>query len=97
MVRKRTLTSMFLYSLLLATLLMVWLMIDNVDGGVDITKPLYQFVIVMACLSFVISVFSMHKLLVDIRSHINGVKEKEQNIKECYQYDQLLNPPIMNN
>jgi hypothetical protein len=97
MVRKRTLTSMFLYSLLLATLLMVWLMIDNVDGGVDITKPLYQFVIVMACLSFVISVFSMYKLLVDIRSNINGVKEKEQNIKECYQYDQLLNPPIMNN
>jgi len=94
MARKKTFALTFLCSLLLVILSTVWLIIN---GGLSITEPLYQFVIVMACLSVVISVFSMHKLLVDIRSHINGVKGKEQNVKECYQYEQLLNPPIMNN
>jgi len=94
MARKKTLALTFLCSLLLATLSIVWLIIN---GGLSVTEPLYQFVIVMACLSVVISVFSTNKLLFDIRSRINDVKEKEQNVKECYQYDQLLNPPIMNN
>jgi len=98
MARKKTLAITFLCSLLLATLSIVWLIVNGItNGGLSVTEPLYQFVIIMACSSIVICIFSTNKLLFDIRSRINDVKEKERDIKECYQYDQLLNPPIMNN
>ena len=98
MARKKTLAITFLCSLLLATLSIVWLIVNGItNGGLSVTEPLHQFVIIMACSSIVICIFSTNKLLFDIRSRINDVKEKERNIKECYQYDQLLNPPIMNN
>ena len=98
MVRKKTLAIVFLFSLLLATLSIVWLIVNGItNGGLSVAEPLCQFVIVMACSSIVSCTFSTNKLLFGIRSCINNVKEKEKNIKECYQYDQLLNPPIMNN
>ena len=62
-----------------------------------ITENLYQFILTMSCLSFIVTVVSLHRLLFDLQYKINEVKDKEKNVRDIYQYDQLLDPPSMNN
>ena len=70
----------------------------NIVGNIDfLLETLYQIAVIVLFLNVIISTACLRKILVDIRFKINGIKEKEKNVKECYQYDQLLNPPIMNN
>jgi hypothetical protein len=97
MAQKKTLTTIFLFSTAFAILSALWLLF-NIIGNIELLlETSYQFVVTLMFLSILVSIACLRKLLIDIRSKINKIKEKEKNIKECYQYDQLLNPPIMNN
>jgi len=97
MVQKKTLIKTFLLSTVLIILSASWLLL-NIVGNIELLlEPLHQLVVIVLFLSILISTACLRKLLVDIRFKINEIKEKEKNVKECYQYDQLLNPPIMNN
>ncbi len=97
MVQKKTLITTFLFSTVLVILSVLWLLF-NIVGNIELLlEPLHQLVVIVLFLSIFISTVCLRKLLVDIRFKINEIKEKEKNVKECYQYDQLLNPPIMNN
>ena len=97
MVQKKTLIKTFFLSTVLMVLAASWLLL-NIVGNIELLlEPLHQLVIIVLFLSIPISTVCLRKLLVDIRFKINEIKEKEKNVKECYQYDQLLNPPIMNN
>lgn len=60
-------------------------------------RPPILILILMVITTLFLGLSSSHALLNDIRIRLNNRKEKEQSVKECYQYEQLLNPPIMNN
>jgi len=97
MAQKKTLVVTFLLSVIFTILSMSWLLF-NIVGNIELLlEPLHQLVVIALFLSILISTVCFRKILVDIRFKINEIKKKEKNVKECYQYDQLLNPPIMNN
>lgn len=97
MAQKKTLVITFSLSTMFTMFSVLWLLF-NIFGNIRlILEPFYQFVAVLTFFTALVSVVSLRKLLIGIRFKINETKEKEKNIKECYQYDQLLNPPIMNN
>jgi len=97
MTGRRTLVLVFLFSLSSVILSVSWFIFNRVDIGSVLTENLYQFVLTMSCLSFVVTVVSLYRLLFDLQHKINEVKDKEKNVRDIYQYDQLLNPPVMNN
>jgi len=97
MTGKRTLVIVFLFSLSSVVLSVSWFIFNRVDIDLILTENPYQFVLTMSCLSFVVTVVSLHRLLFDLQYKINEVKDKEKNVRDIYQYDQLLDPPIMNN
>ena len=97
MTGRRTLIIVFLFSLSSVLLSISWFIFNRVDIGLILTDNLYQFVLTMSCLSFAVTVVSLCRLLFDLQHKIDEVKDKEKNVRDIYQYDQLLNPPIMNN
>jgi hypothetical protein len=52
-------------------------------------------VLILASVSFVISTFFVIQMLIDLRKEMRKTREREKNIKDIYQYDQLLDPPSM--
>ena len=97
MVQKKTLIKTFLLSTALMILSASWLLL-NIVGNIELLlEPLHQLVVIVLFLSILVSAVCLRKILVNMRFKINEIKKKEKNVKECYQYDQLLNPPIMNN
>ena len=97
MMQKKTLIKTFLLSIVLMMLSASWLLL-NIVGNIELLlEPLHQLVVIVLFLSILISAVCLRKILAYMRFKINEMKKKEKNVKECYQYDQLLNPPIMNN
>ena len=98
MADKKTLANIFTFSLLLAVLSMSWFVFNMlVDIYMVFRKTSCQFALVLAFLSFFISIVFLRKLLVSIRRDINRKNEKEKNIRDFHQYNMLLDPPTMNN
>lgn len=98
MTDKKTLVKVFTFSLLLAVLSMSWFVFNMiVDIDLVFGEISCQFALVLAFLSFFISIVFLRKLLVSIRRDINRRNEKEKNIRDFYQYKMLLDPPTMNN
>jgi len=98
MTDKKTLAKVFTFSLLLAVLSMSWFVFNMVvDIDLVFRKFSCQFALILAFLSFFISIVFLRKLLVSIRRDINWRNEKEKNIRDFRQYKMLLDPPIMNN
>ena len=98
MTDKKTLAKVFTFSLLLAVLFMSWFVFNMVvDIDLVFRKLSCQFALVLAFLSFFISIVFLRKLLVSTRRDINGRNEKEKNIRDFHQYKMLLDPPTMNN
>lgn len=89
---------LFIFWLLLATLSAAWI-IFNVLNDINLifSELVYRFVFIISCLSFFISVLSLHVILVEIKSKINEEREKQKNVREFYQYSQLLDPPSIDN
>lgn len=56
-------------------------------------KTSFQSIFVIVIIGFCISFFSLRKFLVESRYEIDEKKQKEKNIRDCYKYQQLLNPP----
>jgi hypothetical protein len=48
-------------------------------------------------LNFSIAIFFLRRFLDEVRYDINDKKGKEKNIRDCFLYHQLLNPPEINN
>ena len=98
MTDKKTLANVFTFSLLLAVLSMSWF-VFNIIVDIDLVfREVYcQFVLILAFLSFFISIIFLRKLLISIQRDINRRNEKEKNIRDFRQYKMLLDPPTMNN
>ena len=98
MTDKKTLVKVFTFSLLLAVLSMSWF-VFNIIVDIDLVfrEVSCQFTLVLAFLSFFISIVFLRKLLVSKRRDKIRRNEKERNIRDFHQYRMLLDPPTMNN
>ncbi len=60
-------------------------------------KLIYDFVFVIALLNFVVAIISIRKLMIDVKHDKKIINRKEKNVRDFYQYTQLLDPPEMDN
>jgi hypothetical protein len=91
---RKTRCVLFLFYLILATLSGSWVVFSIINrANLLFTEPVYQFVFIILCLSFVLAVFSIRESLNDTKYKIKDMKNKEKNVKDMYRYNQLLDPP----
>ena len=98
MKKVKMLTMIFTFWILIIILSASWLafiLTNNIH--LIYTEITFLFVLIIASLSFFLSFFFIYQIIKDIGKEIKKSKEKERNIRDVYQYDQLLNPPSMYN
>ena len=94
----KTLTLIFTFWILLIILSAAWLVFLIFNNYYLISINLiYLAVLVIACFAFILSIYFIFQILIDVRIELKKAKEKERNIKDILQYDQLLDPPSIYN
>ena len=94
----KTLTMIFTFWILLIILSSAWLVFLIYNNYYLISINLiYLAVLIVACFAFVLSMYFIFQILIDVRIELKKAKEKERNIKDILQYDQILDPPSMYN
>lgn len=99
MTDRKPLSIVFILSFLFLVLSVLWFVLRIATGnaGLIFTESLDQIILIVGLISFFIAFLSIRKLLEDIRYEINEIKEIENAVKDCYRYEQLMNPPDMDN
>lgn len=99
MTDRRVFSTVFIFSFAFLVLSVLWLVLRIATGGIGLifTEIVDQIILIIGFLSFLIAFLSIRKLLEDIRYKINEIKEIEKTVKDYYQYEQLMNPPDMDN
>jgi len=92
----------FVLSFLFSVLSVLWFVLRIATGstGLIFTEILDQIILIIGFISFFIAFLSIRRLLEDIRyeiKEIKEIKEIENAVKDCYRYEQLMNPPDMDN
>lgn len=89
----------FILSFVFLVLSVSWFVLRIATGstGLIFTEILDQIILIIGFISFFIAFLSIRKLLEDIRYEINEIKEIKNAVKDCYRYEQLMNPPDMDN
>jgi len=98
MFNRRTLTMIFVFSLSLMILsisLLIFHLMDHVDFFLE--TPTFILILIIGCLGFILAVMSFFKIQVEVEYKIDELEDTEKSIRDIYQYDQLIDPPDMNN
>jgi len=96
MKRIKILTIIFTFWILLIIMSASWLVYIFTNSISVVSQDLLVLlVLILASVSFVISTFFVIQMLIDLRKELKKTREQEKNIKDIYQYDQLLDPPSM--
>ena len=94
----KTLAIIFTFWILLIILSAAWLVFLVYNNYYLISINLiYLAVLIVACFAFVLSMFFIFQVLVDVRIQLKKAKQKERDIKDILQYDQILEPPSIYN
>ena len=94
----KTLTTIFTFWILLIILSLAWLVFLIYNNYYLISINLiYLAVLIVACFAFILSMYFIFQILIDVRIELKKAKEKERNIRDILQYDQLLDPPSIYN
>ena len=89
---------LFIFWILLAVLSSLWIVFTIITNiNLILNETLYQFALIISCVSILIAVISLIAIIFEIKLEINVDIEKQKNIRDYYRYNQLLDPPIMNN
>ena len=88
----------FIISILSTLVISTWF-IYNIIGDISLffSHTIYQMLLIIICVCFVLSAIFFRKLLTEVRYEVDNRKEKERNIRDIYLYNQLLDPPSTNN
>lgn len=87
----------FVVWLSVAILSAIWIIFNVINNISLISLPVYLFVFILGFLSFIMALISIRKRVSDVKTKIDEEKEHEKNVKDFYLYQQLLNPPEINN
>ena len=94
----KTLTMIFTFWILLIILSAAWLVFLIYNNYYLISINLiYLAVLIVACFAFGLSMYFIFQILIDVRIELKKAKEKERNMKDILQYDQILDPPSIYN
>ena len=94
----KTLAIIFTFWILLIILSAAWLVFLVYNNYYLISINLiYLAVLIVACFAFVLSMFFIFQVLIDVRIQLKKAKQKERNINDILQYDQILEPPSIYN
>lgn len=92
----KTLTMVFTFWVLVIIMSISWLLFLLINNVYLIfEQTIFLFVLVIAVVGFSLSMFFIFQIIQDIRVEIQKEREKLRNIRDVYQYDQLLDPPSM--
>jgi hypothetical protein len=98
MKKVKTLTLIFTFWILLIILSAAWLVFLIFNNYYLISINLiYLAVLIVACFAFILSMYFIFQILIDVRIELKKAKEKERNVMDILQYDQLLDPPSIYN
>jgi len=73
------------------------ILIICINSKLFFSEVIYQLLLVIILLNIFLARLYLCRLLVEIRYDIDETKGKEKNVRDCYLYHQLLNPPEVNN
>jgi len=93
---KRNQKILFIFWTILLVLAIILMIFNLFNIDLLFTEIVYQFVLILSCLSLFASIISIREILVDVKLKIVEENEKERNIKDVYRYQQLLDPPDTN-
>lgn len=94
MKRVKILTMVFTFWVLLIVLSTAWVLHLLTNNAQLIFEELsLLIVLIVAGISFFLSLFFVHQIVVDVLFEIKKEREKEKNVKEILQYEQLVEPP----
>ena len=83
--------------LILAFLSLCTLIISLINYSFIVNNSIVILFLSIALVSLFISMVSMKQLIIDFRETKEEIVKKESNIRSFYMYQQLLDPPEMNN
>ena len=87
---------LFIFWTILSIQSMVWIIFNILNLGLLFREFTFQFVFILSCLSFLVSVISIKDLISDVNDILKEEKNKQKNVKDVYTYNQLLDPPDTN-
>ena len=94
MKEKRTKGVLFIFWLILAILSASWIIFAIYNYlHLIITLSILQFVFILSYISLIISIVAITEILTNGNNKLNKRQQREKNINEIYQYQQLLDPP----
>jgi len=88
------LTMVFTFWVLLIVLSTSWVL-HLLTNNAQLIFEEFSFLIILivAGISFFLSVFFIYQIIVDVLFEIKKEKEKEKNVRDILQYEQLVDPP----
>jgi len=81
--------------IILSTSWLVYLIINNFHLVSE--NIFYLLLLIFAGLSFTLSMYFVSQILFDVRIELRKAREKEKNVRDILQYEQLLDPPSIYN
>ena len=94
MKEKKSLALTFIFLLSIGVLLLSFTVFDvsHFFSGI-----IFQISLAFVVLTFFIAFVYLRRFIAEITYDVDEKREKEKNVRDCYQYLQLLNPPDTNN
>ncbi len=94
----KALTMTMTFWVLLIILSTAWLVFLIVNNLILIQTNIFLLLVfIVAALSFTLSMYFIFQIIFDIRVELKKAREKEKNIRDIIQYEQLLEPPSIYN
>jgi len=98
MKRSNILTMTFTFWVLLILMSMSWLVFLFYNNlRLVSSNSIMGIVLIIAIISFTLSMYFISQMLVDVRIEIKKAREKEKNIRDILEYNQVLEPPSIYN
>jgi len=98
MKRSKILTMTFTFWVLLITMSVSWLVFLFYNNlHLVSSNIILGLVLIVALISFALSMFFISQILIDVRVELKKTREKEKNIRDILEYNQVLDPPSIYN
>lgn len=98
MKRSNILTMTFTFWVLLILMSVSWLVFLFYNNlHLVSSNIIIGLVLLTAIISFTLSMYFISQMLVDVRVEIKKAREKERNIRDILEYNQVLDPPSIYN
>ena len=100
MTSEKTVALTFVISVIIVVISVSWLIFHQIiNVGLMFFDSINLFLLISGIISFIFLQISLHHLLVITRNKQKTIKDQERNVRDCYRYNALMNPPVedMNN